>query len=60
MIEIVLKDGKVFKNDPEIGFNSSKIDIIRECLQEFNEYTISFKGAKITVNKEQVLEIRET
>jgi hypothetical protein len=60
MIEIVLVNGKVFKNDPELGFNSKTVKEIKEALEEFGEYQLSVVGTRYKILKKHVVEIRET
>lgn len=59
MIEIVLINGKVFRNDPSLGFNSKSIEAIKASLDEFGEYLLSVQGARYKILKKHVVEIRE-
>ena len=60
MIEIVLVNGKVFKNDPELGFNSKSVKDIKDTLEEFGEYQLSVISVRYKIQKKHVVEIRET
>ena len=59
MIEIVLINGKVLKNDPNLGFNSRTIEEIKASLEEFGEYLLSVQGIKYNILKKHVVEIRD-
>jgi hypothetical protein len=60
MIEIVLVNGKVFENDPALGFNSKTVKEIKDALDELGEYQLSVVGAKYNILKKHVVEIRES
>lgn len=60
MIEIVLVNGKVLQNDPDLGFNSKTIKDIWDSLNEFGEYSITVGKTRYKVLKKHVVEIRET
>jgi hypothetical protein len=60
MIEIVLINGKVLKNDPELGFNSKTIKEIRDSLDEFGEYSITVDKTRFKILKKHVVTIRES
>jgi len=59
MIEIVLRNGQVLKNDSSLGFNSSSAKAIIETLEKYGSYTYTYKGGSINIPVKQVLEVRE-
>ena len=58
MIEIVLNNGVVLKNDPEMGINLDTVEDIQECLDETGAYRLKNELGYHIVRKEEVKEVR--
>lgn len=59
-IEIVLTDGTVLPNDPDLGWNLRDVHDIKECLNETGHYRITIPGRSVVVVlANEVKEIRE-